>query len=67
MSVPSSFSPADTVAAIVIGRNEGDRLKACLAALGGRVTRIIYVDSGLQRRQPDGRAVPPGRRWWNSI
>ncbi|QYK42465.1 MAG: glycosyltransferase family 2 protein [Paracoccaceae bacterium] len=34
------------VDAVVIGRNEGERLVACLDSLGGRVRRIIYVDSG---------------------
>lgn len=33
------------VAAIVIGRNEGQRLKRCLASLAG-AGRVIYVDSG---------------------
>ncbi|TMM49326.1 glycosyltransferase [Sulfitobacter sabulilitoris] len=32
--------------AVVIGRNEGARLVACLTALRGQVARIIYVDSG---------------------
>ena len=35
-----------TVAAVVIGRNEGVRLKACLASLQGEAERIVYVDSG---------------------
>lgn len=34
-----------TIAAVVIGRNEGDRLIACLDALAGQVDRVIYVDS----------------------
>lgn len=34
------------VDAVVIGRNEGARLIACLASLEGQVRRIIYVDSG---------------------
>lgn len=35
------------VAAIVIGRNEGARLVACLASLGrAGLDRVIYVDSG---------------------
>ncbi|MFD0858018.1 glycosyltransferase family 2 protein [Roseovarius aquimarinus] len=34
------------VEAVVIGRNEGVRLIACLASLQGQVARIIYVDSG---------------------
>jgi len=36
----------DTVDAVVIGRNEGARLVACLASLAGRVRRVVYVDSG---------------------
>jgi GT2 family glycosyltransferase len=35
-----------TVAAIAIGRNEGERLKRCLTSLQGEVDRIVYVDSG---------------------
>lgn len=34
------------VDAIVIGRNEGARLLACLESLQGQVRQIIYVDSG---------------------
>lgn len=34
------------IAVIAIGRNEGDRLKACLTSLVGKVDRLIYVDSG---------------------
>jgi GT2 family glycosyltransferase len=34
------------IGAVVIGRNEGARLKRCLAALAGQVGRIVYVDSG---------------------
>lgn len=30
---------------VVIGRNEGDRLKASLASIMGRVDRLVYVDS----------------------
>lgn len=32
--------------AVVIGRNEGARLLACLASLQGDVRRVVYVDSG---------------------
>lgn len=32
--------------AVVIGRNEGPRLTACLASLAGQVRQIVYVDSG---------------------
>lgn len=35
-----------TIDAVVIGRNEGARLVACLASLHGRVRRVVYVDSG---------------------
>ncbi len=37
---------APTISAVVIGRNEGDRLIACLDSLLGRFSRIVYVDSG---------------------
>ena len=35
-----------TADAVVIGRNEGARLKACLQSLAPQVRRIVYVDSG---------------------
>lgn len=35
-----------SVDAVVIGRNEGARLIACLGALRGQVRRMVYVDSG---------------------
>lgn len=35
-----------TIDAVVIGRNEGARLVACLQSLEGQVRRVIYVDSG---------------------
>lgn len=37
---------SDRVAAIAIGRNEGERLKGCLASLVGHADPIVYVDSG---------------------
>lgn len=37
---------AETVAAVIIGRNEGARLVRCLASLAGQLDRIVYVDSG---------------------
>jgi GT2 family glycosyltransferase len=40
------------VDAVVIGRNEGDRLVACLTSLIGQVRRIIYVDSGSSDGSP---------------
>lgn len=38
--------PTNSVDAVVIGRNEGERLRACIAALQPQVRRIVYVDSG---------------------
>lgn len=35
-----------TVAAVAIGRNEGDRLRRCLASLAAEGIPTIYVDSG---------------------
>lgn len=47
MSPPSEpVLSGSIVAAIVIGRNEGARLRACLAALSAQMDRIVYVDSG---------------------
>jgi len=34
------------IGAVVIGRNEGARLRACLASLRGVVGNVVYVDSG---------------------
>lgn len=39
-------APRGLTDAVVIGRNEGDRLRACLASLFPQVDRVIYVDSG---------------------
>jgi GT2 family glycosyltransferase len=36
----------DVVDAVIIGRNEGARLVACLASVAGQVRRMVYVDSG---------------------
>lgn len=41
-----SAPPGPVVDAVVIGRNEGGRLAACLASLTGQVRRLVYVDSG---------------------
>lgn len=37
---------SSVIGAVVIGRNEGERLKRCLTSLLGKVDRIVYVDSG---------------------
>lgn len=34
------------IAAVIIGRNEGARLVACLASVAPQVERMVYVDSG---------------------
>ena len=48
METKSPLHPTsgDRVAAVVIGRNEGERLVACLASLAGAAPLTIYVDSG---------------------
>ena len=38
--------PDPTLAAVLIGRNEGERLIRCLASVRGLAGRVIYVDSG---------------------
>ena len=43
---PDPAAAADRIGAVVIGRNEGGRLEACLASLRGCVGRMVYVDSG---------------------
>lgn len=45
---PAAPGAGPRVAAVVIGRNEGARLAACLASLKGQVGRVVYVDSGSQ-------------------
>ncbi|KIC10718.1 glycosyl transferase [Leisingera sp. ANG-M1] len=35
-----------SVGAVVIGRNEGERLLRCLRSLQGQVQQLVYVDSG---------------------
>lgn len=36
----------DRVGIVVIGRNEGDRLRQCLLSVTGKVEAVVYVDSG---------------------
>lgn len=36
----------DWIGSVVIGRNEGERLRICLESLSQRLTHIVYVDSG---------------------
>lgn len=37
---------SDSVAVVIIGRNEGDRLRRCLKSLINQTNQIVYVDSG---------------------
>ena len=39
-------SSSHQICVIVIGRNEGERLRRCFAALGDRAAATVYVDSG---------------------
>ena len=43
---PTDRLLSTTIGAVVIGRNEGERLKRCLSALQGRIQCVVYVDSG---------------------
>lgn len=44
---PTSVTMAEAVGVVVIGRNEGERLRRCLGSLkGSGITRLVYVDSG---------------------
>ena len=36
----------DSVGAVVIGRNEGERLKQCMKSVLCQIDKILYVDSG---------------------
>lgn len=38
--------PRKSCGAVVIGRNEGDRLRRCLAAVTAQIDKVVYVDSG---------------------
>ena len=43
---PAGAAEHARIGVVAIGRNEGDRLRKCLASVRGRVARVIYVDSG---------------------
>lgn len=45
---PGTDPDAAGIGIVVIGRNEGDRLRRCLHSLGSLVRRTVYVDSGSQ-------------------
>ena len=61
----SPNAPLADVAVVAIGRNEGERLRACLASVVPLAACVVYVDSGSTdgsvamartRRQPALRA-----------
>jgi GT2 family glycosyltransferase len=39
-------TPGKRIGVVAIGRNEGERLRACLTSLVGRAGTLVYVDSG---------------------
>jgi GT2 family glycosyltransferase len=49
------------IGVVVIGRNEGERLRACLASLSGLDAPVVYVDSGSTDGSP-GLAASFGAR-----
>lgn len=42
---PENQIPGD-IGCVVIGRNEGERLRRCIGSLAGKAIRAVYVDSG---------------------
>jgi GT2 family glycosyltransferase len=51
------MEPDPRIGAVAIGRNEGTRLRRCLASLQGRAGRIVYVDSGSTDDSPQAAAA----------
>ena len=35
-----------SIGVVVIGRNEGERLRRCLQSVSGSAGKVVYVDSG---------------------
>jgi GT2 family glycosyltransferase len=50
---PDDTAPANGAGIVVIGRNEGERLLACLRELGRQPRPVIYVDSGSTDGSPE--------------
>lgn len=42
---PARPGPSHSLGVVVIGRNEGDRLKRCVASVRGIAEHVVYVDS----------------------
>jgi GT2 family glycosyltransferase len=53
MSGTGQTPPQPRIAAVLIGRNEGARLKRCLASVAGVADPVIYVDSGSTDGSPE--------------
>ncbi len=48
---------SDETGVVVIGRNEGERLIACLKSVTGATRRVVYVDSGSTDGSPEAAAA----------
>jgi glycosyltransferase involved in cell wall biosynthesis len=46
MRAIENLTTPGAVGVVVIGRNEGERLRRCLNSVHGSVNRVVYVDSG---------------------
>ena len=45
-SATMNAATVSSIGVVVIGRNEGDRLRQCLRSIGGLAGTVVYVDSG---------------------
>jgi GT2 family glycosyltransferase len=46
MKEPPSAPSSESIGVVVIGRNEGERLRRCLLSVRGQAGLVVYVDSG---------------------
>lgn len=46
MTAAGATLPAADLGVVAIGRNEGERLRRCLASVRGHAAHVVYVDSG---------------------
>ena len=46
MSVGSASDRAASFGVVIIGRNEGERLKRCISSVNSALSHVVYVDSG---------------------
>jgi glycosyltransferase involved in cell wall biosynthesis len=59
---PPDIASASLIGVVVIGRNEGDRLKRCLESVRSQVACVVYVDSG-----SSDASVPLGHRLADAV